>query len=154
MPKKVKTMNAAPNYQPGAPPAWQPPPGSAAAAFTGAAGGQVQFGPPPPQGPRNPFLNAQWLWANGNSNDPGRSVQGTIVGVRQAVGGNAAIQSRPGFFLDVKLTSGLAITARISIGDTRHAKLWAKFGPNLVNQRVTFRLSNPGDNTKAPWTVD
>lgn len=144
-------VNSAPNYQPPAPggqpaPQWQPPaPGNGAgAAFTA----------PPVQGERNPFLNAQWLWQNGDQSNALRPVVARIVAVRQAFGGNPQYQNRGGFFLDLVLQNGTKLVARVNIGDQRHQRLYSKFGANLVGQVVTFRLSHPGDQTKGPWTVD
>jgi hypothetical protein len=142
-------MNAAPLYQPpsqqnaSAVPGWQVP-----------GSGSVPFTAPPPQGENSPFINAPWLWANGDQNDQLRRVQAKITGLRQATGGNPAFQNRGGFFLDCVLANGAKVTARVNIGDNRHQRLYAKFQNNIVGQTVTFRLSHPGDGTKAPWTVE
>ena len=149
-----QVVNPAPNYNPQPPQEWQPPTPGGSVTQTYAPNGQVPFTAPPPRGPSNPFINAQWLWANGNQKSPHREVSGTITGVREAVGGNPAIKPRPGFFLDIVLDNDQAVTARVGTGDTRHVKLYDKFGPNLVNQKIVIRLSNPGDQTKAPWTID
>lgn len=146
------TVNSAPGYAPGGAdpaPNWQPPNSAPPANGT-----QAAFGAPPPQGERNPFLNAPWLWANGDQKDQLRRVTGRILGLRQAVGGNPQYANRGGWFLDIVLTNGVKVTARINIGDTRHQRLYAKFQNNIVGQTVTFRLSHPGDQTKAPWIVE
>lgn len=160
MPRKkaaeVQTVNAAPNYQPPPPgstpaPTWQPPTG-APGAFPGGNG--VPFTAPPPQGERNPFINALWLWTNGDQSSPLRPITGKIVGLRQATGGNPQYQNRGGFFIDLMLANGSKVTARVNVGDQRHQRLYAKYQSNLMGQVVTIRLSHPGDQTKAPWTVE
>src|SRR6266702_6451276 len=53
---------------------------------------------PPPQRPRNPFINAQMLYANGGK------IAATIIGVRSAAGVRSKtrtdIPDRGGFLLD------------------------------------------------------
>ena len=146
-------INAAPNYQPPAPftspaggiPGWTPPQGG---------NDSVPFTAPPPQGERYPFINAAWLWANGDQRNQLRSVTAKILRVRQATGGRPEFQNRGGFFLDCETQAGVRVTARVNVGDQRHQRLYAKFQSNLVGQTVMFRLAHPGDQTKAPWTVE
>jgi hypothetical protein len=147
-----QVINAAPSFTP--PPAAYPPP----APFTPPAGGVPGFTPPngaftapPPQAPKNPFINAMFLYQRGGS------VQAKILALRPIPGGavNKFGQvDRGGWYLDCQLTDGTMVTARVNIGDQRHQRLFAKYQSNIVGQAVTFRLPTPADNTKAAWTVD
>jgi hypothetical protein len=149
MPKEEpKVVNAAPGYDPytrhdqGASDSYGAPPANGAAPTA-----------PPVQGPKNPFVNAMFLYQFG------KPIKATIKGVRDATGiGNVQYQRpgvapRKGWFLDCVLENGQACTARINEGDSRHQKLWAAFGAQWAGQTVILRLSNPADKTKAPWTV-
>jgi hypothetical protein len=149
-------VNAAPNYNPNAMPAPSPftAPAGGVPGWTPANPNGANFGPPPPQGERNPFLNAPWLWANGDQSNMLRPIQAKITGIRAATGGNPQYANRGGWFLDCILGNGSKVTARVNVGDNRHQRLYARFQNNLIGQTVTFRLSHPGDNTKAPWTVE
>lgn len=149
----VAPINAAPGgYPPPAP--FTAPPGGIPGWTAANSNNAVSFTPPPPQGDRNPFLNAQWLWDNGDQSNPLRPVMAKITGLRQATGGNPAFANRGGFFLDLLLQNGTKATARVNIGDQRHQRLYAKFQDKIVGRTVMFRLSHPGDNTKGPWTIE
>ena len=147
---------AAPQQPP--PPNWSP--NSAPAA----PGGNYQqtahdasFGPPPARSTA-PFINARFLWdkcGGSRPENPYCAIQATIKSVRPAVdGNNVQFKSRPGWFLDLQLSDGTDATARISVGDSRHTTLYNRFGTNLVGKQIVLRLSNPSDNSKAPWIVD
>jgi hypothetical protein len=120
------------------------PPASASPAANGASG----YGPPPPQAPRNPFVTAQFLWQFG------KPISATIQGMRPAVGGNNKFGDRKGWFLDLLLENGTAATGRINEGDQRHQRLWAAFADKPLGRKIILRLPNPGDMTKALWTLD
>jgi len=146
-----KVVNAAPGYDPYA----RHDQGVTApnGPYAAPPGNGAVVTPPPAQGPRNPFVNAMFLYGFG------KPIKATIKGVRDATGiGNAQYQrpgmaARKGWFLDCMLENGQACTARINEGDQRHQRLYAAFQANWVGQTVILRLSNPADQTKAPWTV-
>lgn len=152
----IQPMNAAPGYSAPAPaPGYGggygvPPPGGAEAAYMGGNGTQAAMTAPPPQAPRNPFVNAAFLYTFQ------RPITATIKGIRPAVGGNSKFgnSDRKGWFLDLLLENNTMATGRINEGDQRHQRLWAKYQGNIVEKRITLRLTNPGDATKAPWTLD
>lgn len=110
----------------------------------------------PPPRDTNPFVNAQYLWAFG------RPVEGTILGIKPAVGGNSEFGQRKGWFLviqldenkDAKIEPGTMCNARVNEGDSRHAKLYSQFQGDWVGKRIRLRLPHVGDQTKAGWTVD
>lgn len=154
-----QVINAAPSFAP--PPAAYPPPTS----FTPPAGGvpgftpslpvgmapNGAFTPPPPMAPKNPFINAMFLYQRGGS------IQAKILALRPIPGGavNKFGQvDRGGWYMDCQLQDGTLVTARVNIGDQRHQRLFAKYQTNIVGQVATFRLPTPADDTKAAWTVD
>lgn len=110
----------------------------------------------PPPRDTNPFVNAQFLWAFG------KPVEGTILGIKPAVGGNSEFGNRKGWFLVIqlkpdeaaKVAAGTMCNARVNEGDSRHAKLYTSFGANWIGQKIRLRLPHVGDQTKAGWTVD
>ena len=142
----------------GAPPpgGFGPPPDNSRGSYGPPAGGQSQgtaFGAPPPDSPKYPFINAQWLWQKFGATGGGEA---KINGIRDARARRmpSGELSQPGWFLDVTFRDGTNATAKVSIGDIRHKRLYAKFGANLMGQVILIRLAHPGDNTKAPWVVE
>ena len=152
-------------------PAYQPPPGAPPYQPPPAAPPQQQNAPvtpPPPPMPRNPFINAQMVYANGGK------FTATITAVRDASNVKSKkrpdIQPRKGWLIDLATPQPVrgfqdnngtiievatqAVCGRINEGDMRHQTLWAKYGPNWVGRQVTIRLPLPTDNTKAEWLVE
>jgi len=134
---------------------YQPPPGYAPG---GQYQGQTQsFGQPAglaggfmaPIGatpPRALFINGLLIHGMGGS------VRARIIGVRPPTGGRADIQQKPQWFVDFDI-KGKVYTGRVSVGDVRHATLWARFQDRWVGQEVEIRLPTPADNTKAAWVI-
>lgn len=146
---EVTTMNAAPGYA--APAGYGGSPPSSAAAAYGAApasNGNAGYGAPPPQAPRNPFVNAQFLYQFG------KPMKARINAMRQATNGNSKFGDKRGWFLDLTLENGTACTGRINEGDQRHQRLWAAYKEQPIGREIVVRLTHPGDQTKAPWTID
>src|SRR5262249_52357964 len=131
---------------------YQPPPGGQYPGYgTNGPGAPATSGAsitaPPPRNTA-PWVNAKYLW------DFKRPMRAVIKGVRDAVGGNPQYTARKGWFLDCVLENNEACTARINEGDQRHVRLYTKHGPNWIDKPIILRLANPGDATKAPWTLD
>ncbi len=144
-----QVINAAPSFTPPPAEAYPPP-----APFTPPNGA---FTAPPPQAPKNPFINAMFLYQRGGS------VQAKILALRPIPGGGVnkfGQVDRGGWYLDCQLTDGTMVTARVNIGDQRHHRLFSRHkNPDgvtcdLIGKTAIFRLPTPADNTKAAWTVD
>lgn len=144
----VQQMNAAPGYAAPAAPASGYGGAPAAYGAQPPTNGNAGYGAPPPQAPRNPFVNAQFLYQFG------KPIKATIQAMRPATGGRAEYANRGGWFLDLTLENGTAATGRINVGDQRHQRLWAAYGEHPIGKTVVLRLTHPGDQTKAPWTID
>lgn len=150
----VQTLNAAPGWA--APPA-APAPGAypAPAPFT-SPGAVPSFTAPPPQAPKNPFVNAQFLYAR---NPMGGVLQAKVLAIRVIPAPPNGLnkfqnQDRGGWYLDCQLQDGSNVTARVNVGDQRHQRLFARYQTNIIGQVITFRLPTPLDQTKALWTVE
>lgn len=127
---------------------YQVPPGGSYGAGYGAPATNGASITAPPERNTAPWVNAKFLW------DLGKPVKAVIKGVRDAVGGNPQYGPRKGWFLDCILETNQPCTARINEGDQRHVRLYAKHGAAWADKAIVLRLSHPGDNTKAPWTLD